>query len=284
MNLQLPDTLATLWYLIRATIREVQDDDCTHMAAGIAYYALFSLFPLLLGIIAIAGVVLQPGAVQEELLDQTTALFPGSKDLVAMNVDSIVASRQTLGLISLLGLLWSGSAIFAAIRRSVNRAWDVEKERPMLKQKLVEFTMMAVVGVAMLGSLLITTVFRVLLGLDLREAGGLAAPLATIGAFTPLVVDFLAFSAIYRLVPNTVVSWRDVWPGALLAAVLFELGKNVFLWYLTERANYTLIYGSLASVIAFLFWAYLSALILLIGAELAAEYSRLPQRQRSKQQ
>ena len=108
MNLHLPDTLATLWYLTRVTIREVQDDDCTHMAAGIAYYALFSLFPLLLGIIAIAGVVLQPGAVQEELLDQTTALFPGSKDLVAMNVDSIVASRQTLGLISLLGLLWSG--------------------------------------------------------------------------------------------------------------------------------------------------------------------------------
>ena len=172
MNLQLHVTLATLWYLIRATIREVQDDDCTHMAAGIAYYALFSLFPLLLGIIAIAGVVLQPGAVQEELLDQTTALFPGSQDLVTMNVDSIVASRQTLGLISLLGLLWSGSAIFAAIRRSVNRAWDVEKERPMLKQKLVEFTMMAVVGVAMLGSLLITTVFRVLLGLDLGKQVG----------------------------------------------------------------------------------------------------------------
>lgn len=94
-------------------------------------------------------------------------------------------------------------------------------------------------------------------------------------ALLPLAFSFVIFALVYRFVPNDRISWRDVWPGALLAAFLFEVAKNAFAWYLANFANYSLVCGSLGAVIAFLFWSYLSALILLLGAELASEYSRL---------
>ena len=274
--------LPTLWHLAKATYKEFLDDDCMHMAAGIAYYALFSIFPLLLGIIAIVGVVLEPGTLQGAVLDYATEIFPGSRELVSTNVEGIVSSRGTLGLLSFLGLLWSGMAIFAAIRRSLNRAWDIEQERPFWRQKLVELAMMVGVGLILMTSIVVTAFFRILLGLNSEAAAGIATPLATLGSFMPLLLDFVVFAAIYRFVPNTPAVWSDVWPGAVLAAVLFEGGKHLFLWYMTNFADYSLVYGSLASVIAFLFWSYISAIILLLGAEVAAEYSRLPHRREAR--
>lgn len=120
------------WELVRRTLREFLKDACMHMAAGIAYYAFFSLFPLLLGLIAILGIILEPTEVQERLLEMVLQVFPVSAGLVAHNVEGVVASRGALGLLSILGLIWSAMLVFAAIRRSLNRAWDLEKERPFL--------------------------------------------------------------------------------------------------------------------------------------------------------
>ena len=85
----------------------------------------------------------------------------------------------------------------------------------------------------------------------------------------------MLFALVYRYVPHTRLTWGDVWPGAGLAAVLFEASKNLFAWYLASFANYSLVYGSLATVIVFLLWTYISALVLLVGAEFAAVYTRL---------
>ena len=108
--------------LAKETVRGFQADECAYVAAGIAYYAIFSVFPLLLGLIAILGLVLEPAEVQPRLIDLAAQAFPSSRELVARNVEGVVASRQTLGIVSLVGLLWSGTAIFGAIRRSLNRA------------------------------------------------------------------------------------------------------------------------------------------------------------------
>ena len=259
------------------TVRDFLRDDCTSMAAGIAYYALFSIFPLLLGLIALLGLLLEPTQVQKRLLEMTSQVFPASADLVSQNIDAVVAARGAIGLFSILGLFWSASAIFAAIRKSLNRAWNVERDRPFLKQKLIEFSMAAGVGVLFLLSVTITAVFGVAWQLlppqvsMLKESGlwRLAAGLL------PLVFSFMLFAMVYRFVPNVTLTWGDVWPGAALAAVLFETAKNLFIWYLASFANYALVYGSLATVIVFLLWTYISALILLAGAEFAAVYTRL---------
>ena len=134
------------------TVRDFLRDDCTSMAAGIAYYGLFSVFPLLLGLIALLGLLLEPTQVQKRLLEMTSQVFPASADLVRQNIEAVVASRGAIGLISVLGLFWSASALFAAIRKSLNRAWNVERERPFLKQKLIELSMAAGVGALFLVS------------------------------------------------------------------------------------------------------------------------------------
>lgn len=268
-------------YQLRALVVEsVQGfarDDCTSLAAGIAYYALFSVFPLLLGLIALLGLLLEPAQVQKRLLEMTSQVFPASADLVSQNIDAVVASRGAIGLLSILGLFWSASALFAAIRKSLNRAWNVERERPFLKQKLIDFGMAAGVGLLLLVSVTITAAYGVawqLLPPQVRmvEESGLWRIAASL---LPLVFSFMLFAMVYRFVPNTTVSWGDIWPGAALAAILFEAAKNLFVWYLSSFANYSLVYGSLATVIVFLFWTYISALILLAGAELAAAYTRL---------
>lgn len=258
-------------------MREFLKDDCTHMAAGIAYYAFFSIFPLLLGLIAILGIVLEPAEVQGRLLEMVLQAFPASAGLVAQNIEGVVASRGALGLLSVLGLLWSSMLVFAAIRRSLNRAWDLERQRSFLKQKLLELGMVGAVGLLLLVWLAATAYFRFtgqFLPTELRLLESSPVWKAAM-SLMPAVFSFGVFTLIYRFVPNTRITWGDVWPGALLAAALFEAGKNLFAWYLASFANYSLVYGSLGAIIAFLFWAYLSALILLLGAEFTAEYARL---------
>ena len=271
-----------VWELAKRSVREFNDDDCAHLAAGVAYYALFSLFPLLLGIIAILGVILGSSDVQQNIMDRVTDLFPGSADIVAQNIKGVVASRQAIGVFSIVGFFWSASAIFAAIRRSLNRAWDVEQERPLLQQKLLEFGMIVGVGILFLLSVGLTITFRVVwqyvpVGLRVVE-GGIIWQVA--GNLVPLVWSFIIFALVYRFVPHAKITWSDVWLGALVAAILFEVAKNAFVWYLANFAHYSMVYGALGVVIAFMFWAYLSASILLFGAELASEYSRIRGSQR----
>ena len=91
----------------------------------------------------------------------------------------------------------------------------------------------------------------------------------------PWGITFLIFLMVYRFVPNTKTYWRYVWPGALVAAVLFEVAKSLFVWYLDNLAIYNQVYGSLTSVIVLLLWIYVSSLILILGAELSSEYGRL---------
>jgi membrane protein len=91
----------------------------------------------------------------------------------------------------------------------------------------------------------------------------------------PLLIAFGIFALIYRFIPNCKTYWRYVWPGALVAALMFELSKGLFLWYLENVATYDQVYGNLASVVVFLFWAYLTSLILILGAEISSEYERL---------
>jgi membrane protein len=88
------------------------------------------------------------------------------------------------------------------------------------------------------------------------------------------LLSIAAFILIYRTMPRAAVDWQDVWPGGLAAGIVWEVAKQLFAWYLGNFARYGLVYGSVGAIIAFLFWCYLSAMILLLGAELTAEYSR----------
>ena len=255
--------------LIVRTIRELGNDDGSHMAAGVAYYAFLSLFPLLLGLIALLSLFIESDRVNDELFDFFGTYLPASTSELQNNIDGIQNQRGALGVLSIIGLFWTGSAVFGAISRAVNRAWDVHQDRPFYVAKPRQLAMAAGVGVLFLLSMSTTTALQFLGGI-LENAG-----VNAVTRILPFFFTLAIFLAIYKFIPNTKTFWRYVWPGALLAAVLFEVGKSMFVYYLDNFSNPELVYGSLGSVIALLGWIYISAFILILGAEFASEYGRM---------
>jgi len=130
--------------------KELGDDDATHLSAGVAYYSVFSVFPLLLGLLAISGTVFTSITLQEQFLDYVTESMPGSEEFVSKNIEELVRFRGALGICAILGLLWSGSSAFGAMSRAINRAWDVEKDRPFYVAKILHIIIALSVGILFL--------------------------------------------------------------------------------------------------------------------------------------
>ena len=269
--------MRALWAVVTITVKHFQDDDCMYMAAAIAYYALFSIFPLLLGLMAIAGHFFESGQLQNQVIYMVTQLMPGSGEFMTHNVDRLIETRNTIGVVSVVGLLWSGTALISAVGNSLDKVWRVTTKRPLLKGTLGDLAVMTVIGMVFLVTTSGTPFIYLLRGPFVAQ---LAFPTGEIvwaifAALLPTVLTLFVFAVVYRLVPHVRVEWGDVWPGALLAGTLFEIAKHIFSWYVASVANLTLVYGSLAAVMAFLLWAYFSAVILLLGAELVVSYSHM---------
>ena len=274
---RLLDTSHWLLALALGTTRRFRAHDCLLLAAGLAFYTILSLFPLLLGLTAIFGPLLEGTDLQQQLIIMVGNAFPGSTDLIARTFAEAAGGQRTIGVVSLVTLILSASQIFVGIRRALNRAWGVSHTHSFIHRRLLEAAMLGSVVLLVLASWAAVSLFSVirpLLPAALAVPG--SGPLAgTVAALTSFALSLGAFALLYRFVPKANVTWSDVRLGALLAAVLFEASKYAFSWYLTSFARYSLIYGSLGTTIVFLMWSYLSALILLLGAELTAEYARL---------
>ena len=272
--------------LIIRTLQEMSDDDATHMAAAISYYAVLSLFPLTLGLIAIMSFI-QDAPSAQTITSWVASFLPGSENLVKVNIESVLAVRGTIGLFALVGLFWAGSAIFGGITRSINRAWDVHNDRPLYLSKARQLVMAVLTGLLFLFSTSITTFLRVyerFAEINIPFGDMLAGPLGDMLVSTTsmailhassFVLVLMVFLMLYKFMPNTRTYWRYIWLGALVAAILFETTKNLFIIYLNTFTNFANVYGTLAPVVALLLWTYLSGLILILGAELSSEYGRI---------
>ena len=269
----------TVLRLIARTLQEMSDDDATHMAAAMSYYALVSLFPLTLGLISITSFFLEDAQTQQTIVDWVASFLPGSESLVTANIDIVLQSRSTIGAFAILGLFWTGSAVFGGITRSINRAWDVHQDRPLHISKARQLVMALLTGLLFAFSTSISAFLRVyqrFASLDFPYAETLVETSSIVILYASSFVLVLAvFLMLYKFVPNTKTYWRYIWVGALIAAMLFEITKNLFIWYLNTFTNFDNVYGTLASVVVFLLWAYLSGLILILGAELSSEYGRI---------
>ena len=272
--------------LMRRTLREFRDDYCTQLAAGISYYVLFSIFPLAILAISISGLILTDDSIRADVVEELFDVLPLSQDEgredLERAVDSVATGLSAIGLVSILGLLWAASGMMGAVRHALDEAWDLHYRRPYMRAKLIDLLMVMAVGL-LVGASIATTVF---LQVARRISDGVSdflGPLSAgadvgieiIAVLVPLTVSFAAFSFIYKVLPSVRTRWREIWPGALLAALLFEVVKNGFAFYLRYFGNYDAVYGSLGAVLAFLFFVYVSANILLLGAEMAAEWPRV---------
>ncbi len=242
-------------------------DEMGTPAAALAYYLLLTLFPLMLLLIALASPFLDSEVVIRDAVRFVSNYLPTVAGELRTILREVVTARGPASLIALLGLLWSASGLFDLVQRGLNRAWQVAQPRPVWRQRLVSIVTVMVIGVLFGLSFVTSAVARAGVRYSIDFGNQRVEVLSVI--FTLLLSLFL-FAVIYKVFPFARVTWRQVWGSALLASVLWEAAKYIFVWYLLNFARLNLVYGSVGAIIALLVWGYITATILLLGAELSA--------------
>jgi membrane protein len=265
----------------RQVISEFGRVNGTILAAAIAYYTLLSIFPLILGLLAIVGMVISDPETQGKLIADVAGLFPGSEQLIQSTILEVVDGRQTAGIVATIVLIWSASGVFGGISQALDRIWKVPQSRNVVLNAVLAVGLVFAVALIFVASLVLSAGLRIAQNLNLPllgiSLGSVPFLFALIGFVVPFLLSFGIFAGIYGFVPNVHLTWQQVWPGALLASLLFEVSKQAFAWYLSSFANYNAVYGSIGAVIALATWAYYAAIVLLLGAQLNAVLSiRLP--------
>jgi membrane protein len=265
--------------LLASATTETFKPESSITAAAIAYFALFSLFPITLLSIAIASYSLGPVMDQQLILQKLEFIAPALGQLLGQNIDEIIRTRGPVTGIALFGLIWSASTIFYTLTQTLNDIWSYKRRRPVWKRRGISILfVLAFVGPALFlasfASSMLDNLRAWLPNLILPIGSGLSFILA-------LIIDFALFMLLYIMLPHGASTWRENLPGAIAAGLLWELAKKAFLLFVSIYVSASnLIYGSVSAIIAFLVWAYLSGIIFLFGAYLSVAYFQLKQQQK----
>ena len=269
--------MKTLWNLLTTTFNDFMADKALTLAAAIAFYTIFSLGPVLVIVIAVAGFVWGEQAVEGELVSQISGTVGEGP---AQQIETVIrnASRGAQGIvatiISVVLLIIAATGVFSQVKDSLNTVWDVRPKRGLgvwgiIRDRLFAFLVVLGIAILLLLVLIASTVTAAIS--DALPIPPLVMSLIDIAA--SFVIVTVAFAAIFKWLPDVKIAWRDVWAGAAVTAILFALGKyalGIYLGY-TSTAS---VYGAAGSLILVLLWVYYSALIFLFGAEFTQVYAR----------
>lgn len=254
-----------------------KSDDLTY-ASSIAYYALLSLFPLLLLMLSLLGALTASESDRAAVINFAFQYFPRQLEFITSQLDAFRKSRHVLGIGSVLVLIWASLGFFGALTSAVNHAWRVERQFSYWKHKLVSFLMLVAAGVLAFAVLLLISARGIV------SASWFARVLAQVpwlGFFTGLAVEWattmtliFVVGLVFYFVPNAKVRFKDVWVGAVVTGLLWRLALYGFSWYVRDLSRFN-VHGSIAAVVVFLVWVYLSSVILLYGVEFTVSYARL---------
>jgi membrane protein len=265
----------------RGLVELLNSNDLTH-AASIAYYALLSLFPFLLLIISLLGVVTADEHDRVAVLDFVFRYFPTQLDFVTSQLDAFRDASLRLGVGSALALIWGSLGVFGAVTSAVNEAWGVEKQRSFWKHRLVSFLMLVAAGGVMVLALFIVSFVSIV---ERTRFGSILMTVRELYIVEVLGVQYLGtflfivgVGLVFYFIPNAKTRFRDVWVGAILTGVLWRVAFDGFSWYLGRNIGLKMIHGSVAAVLGFLLWIYVSSIILMYGVEFTASYARLRRR------
>lgn len=271
----------TWWYVIRRTVREFQEDECTDLGAALTYYAVLSLFPAMVALLSLVGLVGDPKSAVDTM---TSTLEQAGGASIAADIEPFLTDlSQAPGagwglVLGLAGAIWSSSGYVGAFGRAMNRIFEVSEGRPIWKLRplmlAVTVLLLLMAAVTLLG-LVVSGPVAQAIG-DTMGLGDLTVALWSYGKWPAMALIVASMIAVlYYFTPNVrPVAFRWMSPGAALAISIWALGSVAFAVYVSNFSNYDKVYGSLAGAIAALLWLWLTNLALLFGAELNAEVER----------
>ncbi len=272
--------LAKCWVRVKALNREVYrvaretiygfgKHECATRAAGLAYRGLLSIFPLMLFLMYLGSKFLTSETTSEVLYSNLEQMLPAAVGLVSQTVDQTLDARGPIGLISGIGLIWSASSLFNALFASLDIIF-LEKARSGWRRGLLAAT--SVIGLGLL--FVVSIVLSALSAIHLPEGSTLAYRWLNRGL--GILVTILICMLLFRWLPSRNVDKRAALAGSALTGVLWEIAKVAFAWYIASGfTNLGLVYGSLASIVGLMLWAFLTGEIIFIGAEFGAALERI---------
>jgi membrane protein len=250
-------------------------------ASSIAYYSLLSLFPFFLLAFAILASVTDNDVDRASVLEFVLHYFPHKFEFVNTQLKAMQEAGASLGVFGSILMVWAAMGVFGAITSAVNHAWGVEKQPSYLKHKLMAFLMLIAASLLLLVGLLLVSAINVV------EARWFEVILARVPALLVLqgwaiksastIIFIVLVGLIFYFVPNAAVRFRDVWVGAILTGLLWRIALAGFSRYVRDLHRFS-VHGSIAAVVVFLVWVYITAVILLYGVEVTAAYARLRRR------
>lgn len=267
------------WRALRLGFIEFYRSSNLTFASSIAYYALLSIFPFLLLILTVlARVAADVGREGPTLLDLISRALPSRFEFLTRQIGELASAPLNLSVAGTIVTLWASMGVFGAITSAVNHAWGVEKNYSFLKHKLVAFIMMMTAGILAVAVILIASAAHVVESnwfIEILAQYPQLTWLSSVIVSNVITPSFIVIvGLIYYFVPNTPVRLRDVWFGAILAGVSWRIAFSGFAFYVRDLSRFT-VHGSVAAVVVFLVWVYLSAVILLFGVEVTAAWARL---------
>lgn len=272
--------MSRIWRLLKATFQEWQKDKASRIAAALAYYTIFSIAPLLVLAIAIAGAVFGQDTAREQIVSQLENLV-GTKGaapiLVALENASQPGAGGIASLVSIGFLLLGASGVLAQLQDALNTVWNVQPRTnqgiwEFVRKRLLSFLMVLVVGFLLMLSLILSTVISALSKYRTDFLPGSELIWENLDFIVSLGLTSFMFALLFKYVPDTNITWKDVGVGGTITALLFAFGKYLLGWYLSQGSMGSA-YGAAGSLIVFLVWIYYSAQIILLGAEFTQVYS-----------
>jgi membrane protein len=271
-----------LWVLVKKTVSAWQDDYAQSMGAALAYYTVFSVAPLLVIVVAVAGFFFGQSAAQGELFMQLRGVLG---DEGASAVQALVKSAggprsgMLAGVVGVVVLVVGATTVFAELQSSLDRIWRVPIQQRghgiwhLLRGRLLAFGLVLAAGLMLLVSIVVGTAIHAFAHWWGRIPGGWHRVIEGLDIVISMILATALFAMIYKWMPRAKVAWHDVWMGAFVTALLFEVGKLLIGVYLGKTAIASA-FGAAGSIVVLLVWVYYSAQIFLLGAEFTWVYAK----------
>ena len=262
-------------------LKKFNGDNGFFLASGITFNILINLIPFIMLLLALVGTYLYN---DQQVLNHIRAYFrdvaPALDPKITKNLTDVIQSRQIVGVLGFIGLLWFSTWVFGSLRIAFNIVFQVEKSRGILPGIGIDLLMILLTGILLLVSMFLSSAIAALQSFRAQIPVAIGPTVQWILKYVlPFILTFCMFFLIYKIIPHKRIHFKSALQAALFTALLWELAKQLFTLYVVHIARYTILYGSLNTLVLFVLWVYYSSTIVVVGGEFA--YFLEEDRQRS---